>query len=332
MLRPLAILAATSLVASLAVSTAATAANEEYYGCITPETDLIGVGVGETPADHCAGDQTLIEWNQEGPQGAQGEKGNKGNKGDPGEKGNKGNKGDPGEKGNKGDAGPPGADGIDGANGADGQQGPEGPPGADGTDGAPGATGSEGAQGEQGLSGEAGEPGAPGEQGEQGPQGEQGEQGLQGEDGEDADLDTVVQLGVENVSLARTIVRATIGTALWGIGDGPEGSAGLGGYSAAGTGVHAGSDTGYGLRVASGRIKVDEASGIATISAGSRRVIVNPDLDVNDDTLILVTPHTNLRGRSFWVTRSQEGDTFQIHISRARGSQSGFSWLMIERS
>jgi hypothetical protein len=325
MLRPLAILAATSLAATLIVVPAATAANEDYYGCITAETDLIGVGVGQTPADHCAGDQTLIEWNQEGPVGPQGEKGAKGNKGDQGEKGNKGNPGEKGEKGNKGEAGPPGADGVpgaDGATGATGDQGPVGPAGADGSNGVDGEIGPAGPDGPQGE---------PGEQGPEGEQGEQGEQGPQGEPGENADLDTVVQLGMENVSLARTIVRATIGTAIWGIGDGPTGSAGVGGYSAAGTGIHAGSDTGYGLRVAGGRIKVDKGSGIAVIGAGSKRVIIEPGLDVNDDTLILVTPHTNLRGRSFWVSRSPETDTFQIHISRARSSQSGFSWLMIER-
>ncbi len=364
LLRPLSVLVATALTASLVATTALSAAAEDYHGCITPEMALVGVGTGDAPADHCGSDETLIEWNAEGPAGPEGPKGPKGDQGPAGADGAKGPKGPAGADGAKGPKGAAGADGADGEMGAVGETGPQGetgsageagpagetgpagPAGADGSDGEPGpqgetgspgangADGEMGANGEQGPQGEtgpAGPAGADGSDGEPGPQGPPGETGAVGAEGPPPELGEVVRLGQENVTLARTIVRAAIGTALWGIGEGPKGSAGVAGFSSQGVGLHGGSDSGYGLRVASGRIKVNQVSGVAVIPKGKGRVFVEPGVDVNDDTLVLVTPFANLGARAVWVTRSNRKNRFTIHISSPAGSRTGFSWLMIEK-
>jgi hypothetical protein len=102
--------------------------------------------VVETSA-RCRGNETAIEWNQQGVPGATGATGPAGPTGPQGPKGEKGEKG------------------ATGATGAAGTQGPKGDPG---NDGAPGTNGTNGAQGLQGL------------QGLQGPQGPQGPQGTSG--------------------------------------------------------------------------------------------------------------------------------------------------------
>lgn len=90
----------------------------------------------------------------------------------------------------------------------------------------------------------------------------------------------------------------------------PVGGIGVTGTSFSGTGVHgqvssgigvnAVSSTGLGLRVERGRIKVDEASGVATIKKGKKTVGVKPGLDINGRTFVLLTPMANIRVA--WLT------------------------------
>ncbi|HUG14712.1 MAG TPA: hypothetical protein VMM78_06795 [Thermomicrobiales bacterium] len=84
---------------------------DTYYACLTPGGTLSDVNVSpdETPA--CPANQTLISWNQTGPQGIQGEQGPQGEKGDTGEPGPKGDTGEQGEIGPQGPAGPQGEQG-----------------------------------------------------------------------------------------------------------------------------------------------------------------------------------------------------------------------------
>ncbi len=137
-------------------------------------------------------------------------------------------------------------------------------------------------------------------------------------------------LGEDNQSPTRTIVRSVLGTAIWGIGSGPLGG-GLAGVSAEGVGVLASSPSGYGLRVARGRIKVDEAAGIATVPRRLRGVVVDPGLDINADTVVLVTPASDLGKRSFWVRKDTEEDVFVIRVSAPTREPLEFNWLIVEK-
>ncbi|MFV2064344.1 MAG: hypothetical protein ACC726_12650 [Chloroflexota bacterium] len=119
--------------------------------------------------------------------------------------------------------------------------------------------------------------------------------------------------------------------AVLGIATGSESGVGLVGFSGSGTGVNAASRSGYGLRVANGRIKVDKVSGIATVPAGKRGIVVEPGVDINEDTIILLTPNVDLGKRSFWVRKDDDADTFTVRISSKRGSDADFGWLMIEK-
>jgi hypothetical protein len=72
-----------------------------YYACVNNDSGAIHmVQEGET----CHKNETLVEWNQVGPQGPQGETGLQGEQGPPGEQGPQG------ETGLQGEQGPPGAD------------------------------------------------------------------------------------------------------------------------------------------------------------------------------------------------------------------------------
>jgi hypothetical protein len=89
-------------------------------------------------ARDCRGRDSLLTWNQTGPQGPQGQPGRQGPKGDTGSQGLKGNTGATGAQG------APGPQGAPGATGAQGAPGPQGAPGATGAQGAPGAPGASG--------------------------------------------------------------------------------------------------------------------------------------------------------------------------------------------
>lgn len=67
-----------------------------------------------------------------------------------------------------------------------------------------------------------------------------------------------------------------------------------------------------------------ENSGTATISAGSTSVTVNHGLSFTPDRII-VTPQTNLGGRSFWVS-NVSSSSFTINISSSDTSAHTFYW------
>ena len=73
------------------------------YACLTPGGQLRDVTTDGPP--DCAGNNTLISWNQTGPQG---EIGPTGPQGEPGPEGPEGDQGEPGPEGPKGDQGEPG--------------------------------------------------------------------------------------------------------------------------------------------------------------------------------------------------------------------------------
>ena len=105
---------------ALAADSATVAVGTVYSGCVTSLGHaLYNVRVNSTPT--CFRGDTLISWNQNGPQGPQGPQGPKGDKGDTGATGATGAAGAKGDKGDKGDTG------------AQGPVGPQGPTGTFGS-------------------------------------------------------------------------------------------------------------------------------------------------------------------------------------------------------
>mgnify|MGYP001821529227 CR=1 FL=1 len=73
-----AVVAATTMAAGLVSSGAKAQTDETYYGCLTPDSLRVDVGIGEAPGGHCAETDTLINWNEVGPQGPKGDQGDNG--------------------------------------------------------------------------------------------------------------------------------------------------------------------------------------------------------------------------------------------------------------
>lgn len=102
---------------------------------------------------NCVSNETLVSWNQTGPQGPQGV---------PGPQGIAGAQGQVGPQGATGPQGPPGPQGIAGPQGEVGPPGTQGPQGVAGTQGAPGPQGPQGPQGSPGAPGPSGPAGVSG--------------------------------------------------------------------------------------------------------------------------------------------------------------------------
>ena len=111
------------------------------------------------PANKCGKNETLLTWNQSGPQGPAGAAGPSGATGPGGAAGLNGGTGATGPAGATGPTGPTGAAG---ATGAIGPQGPQGNKGDTGATGARGDTGLIGATGAAGVTGPAGPTGPAG--------------------------------------------------------------------------------------------------------------------------------------------------------------------------
>jgi hypothetical protein len=103
---------------------------------------------------------------------------------------------------------------------------------------------------------------------------------------------------------------------------------GVAGQSTAGVGVHATATTGYAPRT-SGRIKIDKASGVATIAAGNRSVLVTPGLNITSRSLVLLTPQKDIGTRRLWYTVSASANTITIRVSSAVSSSLKVSWLLL---
>ena len=113
-------------------------------------------------------------------------------------------------------------------------------------------------------------------------------------------------------------VRGTAEDAGIGVrGDAPFGI-GLSGVSA----------NGFALRT-DGRVKLDKVSGVATIPAGSDRVVVTPGLDVTNSSFVLLTPKANLGTRALWYATNPTGNTFTVRMSSARAKATKVAWLLI---
>jgi hypothetical protein len=100
--------------------------------------------------------------------------------------------------------------------------------------------------------------------------------------------------------------------------------------SKSGTAVRAGAEIGYALHT-EGRLKFQQASGVATIAAGraSTTVFPFPFAAFAANAFVLLTPRVNLRGRDLWYTTNPGASTFSIHLSAARSSPTTVAWLLV---
>jgi hypothetical protein len=85
--------------------------------------------------------------------------------------------------------------------------------------------------------------------------------------------------------------------------------------------------TGLALHAA-GRAKFD-SSGVATIPANQTSVTVTPGVNVTSASFVLLTPKSNLFGRSLWYTTNPGADTFGIRMSSAKGTPTKVAWLLL---
>jgi hypothetical protein len=129
-----------------------------------------------------------------------------------------------------------------------------------------------------------------------------------------------------------TAVKGQSATGFGVHGIGGASGTGVVGQSPNGFGVQANSDSGVGLRVGRGRIRVDEVSGVATIQAGSTSRTVSPGVDINERTFVLLTPMANIGSRALWFSKNANANTFTIRMSPSRGRSTKVAWLALERA
>lgn len=59
-------------------------------------------------------------------------------------------------------------------------------------------------------------------------------------------------------------------------------------------------------------------------------VRVLPGIDVGPQSVVVVTPMSNLDGRSYWVVTSDERDAFAIRLSARIREPITFAWLVVQ--
>lgn len=142
----------------------------------------------------------------------------------------------------------------------------------------------------------------------------------------------------------RGFTGAQMGIGVQGLSHGVEG-VGLDGQATAATGANYGvmgqsaspggaglfglaTGGGFALRT-SGRLRVDQVSGVVVIPAGSTSRTVNPGVNVTSGAFVLLTPKVNIGGRALWFTTDPTGNTFRIRMSSVRSSGTKVAWLLV---
>jgi len=105
----------------------------------------------------------------------------------------------------------------------------------------------------------------------------------------------------------------------------------VGAYASTGTALFgACSDpTGYSLNTEGGRIFFEDVSGVATIPAGTKSVIVSLVVDIDASAFVLLTPGVNVGGRSLWCTIDAVANSITIRMSSTRSSATKIGWLLL---
>ena len=100
------------------------------------------------------------------------------------------------------------------------------------------------------------------------------------------------------------------------------------GIATTGTALYGSATTGYALRT-SGRLKVDKASGVATIAGGNTSVVVIPGLDVTSTSFVLLTPKIDIGTRRLWYTTNSAANQFTIRVSSTGPDSWEVGWLLL---
>ena len=135
-------------------------------------------------------------------------------------------------------------------------------------------------------------------------------------------------LGVSQSGLG-SLPAAKPRTGVFGYANQGSSSTGVWGFSGQGVGVYGqANQNGIAVR-ASGRIKADKVSGVATIPAGNTGVTVTPNVNVTPGAFVLLTPMANIGSRGLWFTTNASADTFRIRMSSVRSSNTKVAWLLL---
>ncbi len=104
---------------------------------------------------------------------------------------------------------------------------------------------------------------------------------------------------------------------------------GVTGRTQSGTGVRATAETGHALHT-DGRLRFEQASGVATIPAGQTSISVFPlaFASLAANAFVLLTPRANLGGRDLSYQTNPGAKTFAI-LSSARSSPTKVAWLLV---
>ena len=130
--------------------------------------------------------------------------------------------------------------------------------------------------------------------------------GVQGYSGTDAGLNGFGVIGV------------------WAAGD----AIGVQGVTQAGTAGRFESAGGLALHT-TGRLRLDQVSGVARIATGGRSRTVTPGVDLQSSSFVLLTPRGNIGSRGLWYTIDATGNRFTIRLSTAVASAVDIGWLLI---
>lgn len=119
-----------------------------------------------------------------------------------------------------------------------------------------------------------------------------------------------------------TSSQGVLGTSV--SGPGLEGSGAVG--------VQVSSEDGYALYSTQGRLRFDGISGLAVIEAGKTEVRVQVDVDVNDNTICLLTPQANNGGLALWYSRAADTNEIVIKMGASRPQNTRVAYLVLEHA
>jgi hypothetical protein len=183
--------------------------------------------------------------------------------------------------------------------------------------------------------------------------------GLQGTSvsGQGVHGDSQESAGVAGVSVSGNGVRGT-STSSRGVWGSSTSGPGVSGDSSQGTGVTGSSDTAVGVRgtgsigvegagstglkatakggtalhTTSGKVRFDGISGIALIPGGQTEVRVRPDVSVDGNTFVLLSPEANLGPRALWYIVNQQNNEVIIRMDRSRQNNARIGYLILQQS
>jgi len=111
-----------------------------------------------------------------------------------------------------------------------------------------------------------------------------------------------------------------------------ESASGFGVYSQAdsGTGLYGRSSTGYALRT-SGRLRFDKSSGVATVAAGTKSVVVTPGFELAPTTKVLATLQGSAGGTTtiHRVAVNATAGTFTLYLTANATTAVHVAWLAL---